>query len=85
MPGKDIIRSPSGCHGKIMLENINLLNKNVRKEGIYIPKYRKYQKLMKTYKAAAIAKSKEEERGKKMLKVPYQLQQTETQKVTLNS
>ncbi|GFS65624.1 hypothetical protein TNIN_94621 [Trichonephila inaurata madagascariensis] len=38
-----------------------LVKQECEKEGIYIPKYRKYQKLMKTYKAAAIARAKKKE------------------------
>ncbi|GFV64550.1 hypothetical protein TNCV_4965311 [Trichonephila clavipes] len=52
MPGKDIIRSPS---------EYQLVKQECEKEGIYIPNYRKYQKLMKTYKAAAIARAKKKE------------------------
>ncbi|GFT15032.1 uncharacterized protein NPIL_39261, partial [Nephila pilipes] len=40
----------------------HLVKRECRKEGIYIPKYRKYQKLMKTYKAAAIARAKMKEK-----------------------
>ncbi|GFQ69713.1 uncharacterized protein TNCT_470341 [Trichonephila clavata] len=38
-----------------------LVKQECEKEGIYIPKYRNYQKLMKTYKAAAIARAKKKE------------------------